>query len=280
MPAVFLDVLRVKQPIAPTGANQLGKPILSPMPPDKARKGHSQPLRRMKSEYLTLGACRCKEGLGAASERKRAMRGAEYPGAVSSKCLCWWCVWNLGSCRCVSNGEECVMYCDHCGSSLSSTSRFCSSCGKPVTPSAYIGTTVAPPEDRVHRHVHRLAILWVVNGVLRLMLVLGFFGAGRYFTLPNFGRPRIWALPFWHSQVWGSILLVLALFGVAHLVLAWGLFERQPWARYLGIILGILALVRFPLGTALGIYTLWVLAPEASGREYQQLSQPGYLRQA
>ena len=190
---------------------------------------------------------------------------------------------NLWLLRSVSNSEECVMYCDHCGSSLSSTSRFCSSCGKPVTPgpSAYLGvTTIARPEDRVHRHVHRLAILWVVNGVLRLMLVLWLFGAGRYFTPPNFGPPRIWAWPFWHSQVWGSILLILALFGVAHLVLAWGLFERQPWARFLGIILGILALVRFPLGTALGVYTLWVLAPEASGREYQQLSQPGYLRQA
>ena len=176
------------------------------------------------------------------------------------------------------------MYCDRCGSSLGSTSQFCSSCGKPVTPvsSPYIGaaTRLARPEDRVHRHVYRLAILWVVNGVLRLMLVLWLYGAGRYFTPPNFGPTRIWAWPFWHSQLWDSILLILALFGVAHLVLAWGLFERQPWARFLGIILGILALVRFPLGTVLGIYTLWVLAPEASGREYEQLSQTGYLRQA
>jgi len=46
------------------------------------------------------------------------------------------------------------------------------------------------------------------------------------------------------------------------LVLAWGLFEREPWARFLGLALGFLALLRFPLGTALGIYTLWVLLPE------------------
>src|SRR5439155_1439776 len=56
---------------------------------------------------------------------------------------------------------------------------------------------------------------------------------------------------------------------------AWGLFERQSWARILGLVLGILALLRFPLGTALGIYTLWVLAPEPSAREYDQLSHPG-----
>ena len=107
------------------------------------------------------------------------------------------------------------MYCDRCGSSLSPTSQFCSSCGKPVTPvsSPYLGaaTSLARPEDRVHRHVYRLAILWVVNGVLRLMLVLWLYGAGRYFTLPNFGQTRIWAWPFWHSQLWDSILLILAL---------------------------------------------------------------------
>jgi len=65
--------------------------------------------------------------------------------------------------------------------------------------------------------------------------------------------------------------IFLGFFGILHLVLAWGLFERQPWARMLGLVLGILALIRFPLGTALGIYTLWVLAPEESTREYDRL---------
>jgi hypothetical protein len=67
--------------------------------------------------------------------------------------------------------------------------------------------------------------------------------------------------------------ILLGFFGILHLVLAWGLFERQPWARALGLALGILALIRFPLGTALGIYTLWVLAPEQSSREYDRLCQ-------
>jgi len=72
--------------------------------------------------------------------------------------------------------------------------------------------------------------------------------------------------------------IFLGFFGVLHLVLAWGLFERQPWARILGLVLGILALLRFPLGTALGIYTLWVLAPEESAREYDSLVHaPGHL---
>jgi hypothetical protein len=58
-------------------------------------------------------------------------------------------------------------------------------------------------------------------------------------------------------------------------LLAWGLFERQPWARILGIVVGFLALLRFPFGTALGIYTLWVLLPENSGREYDAMAGVG-----
>jgi len=72
-----------------------------------------------------------------------------------------------------------------------------------------------------------------------------------------------------------SLGIFLAFFGVLHLLLAWGLFEREPWARMLGIVIGFLALLRFPLGTTLGIYTLWVLLPEGSSREYDRLAQPG-----
>jgi hypothetical protein len=73
----------------------------------------------------------------------------------------------------------------------------------------------------------------------------------------------------------GGILsagILLALFAGVHLLLAWGLLERQPWARILGIVVGFLALIRFPFGTALGIYTLWVLLPESSGREYDEMT--------
>jgi protein-S-isoprenylcysteine O-methyltransferase Ste14 len=67
--------------------------------------------------------------------------------------------------------------------------------------------------------------------------------------------------------------IFLGLFGLLHLVLAWGLFERESWARMLGLVIAFLALLRFPLGTALGIYTLWVLLPEESGAEYDRLAR-------
>ena len=171
------------------------------------------------------------------------------------------------------------MYCDRCGTQLGAGVQFCTSCGKAVAPGATMPGTVPeispPAEGRVRRHIHRLATLWVVNGVLRLIAVTGFLLFGRMF-FPGWRGwgPVVWPFGRWGLDLPGGFLplgIFLGFFGVLHLVLAWGLFERQPWARMLGLVLGILALIRFPLGTALGIYTLWVLGPEDSAREYDRL---------
>jgi len=94
--------------------------------------------------------------------------------------------------------------------------------------------------------------------------------------------------PGFRSLLWGGLFstsIFLTVFGVIHLLLAWGLYERQPWARVLGIVVACLALIRIPFGTALGIYTLWILAPESSAREYDamagtgaRVNAPGYSR--
>jgi fructose-specific phosphotransferase system IIC component len=49
------------------------------------------------------------------------------------------------------------------------------------------------------------------------------------------------------------------------------LLRRAPWARTLAIITAFLAIIHPFTGTLLGIYTLWVLLPSASGQEYEQL---------
>jgi hypothetical protein len=52
------------------------------------------------------------------------------------------------------------------------------------------------------------------------------------------------------------MLIVLALPG---LIAGWGLLAYKPWARILGLVLSVLNLLNIPVGTALGIYGLWVL---------------------
>ena len=68
-----------------------------------------------------------------------------------------------------------------------------------------------------------------------------------------------------------SLFLLAA--GAVGLVAGWGLLTRQPWARMLAIVLGIINLLEIPVGTAIGIYTLWALLPAASGQEYREASE-------
>lgn len=192
------------------------------------------------------------------------------------------------------------MYCDGCGTPFNSGTRYCTSCGKllvaaptgaapgvPARPGAAAPQMLPPhritAEGRVGRNINIVAGFWLAYGILRLME----FGALMIFRRLFFQNGWGWAgsneWPF-HSAsgfnpfLMGGLLsggIFLALFGGLYLLLAWGLLERQPWARILGIVIGFLALLRFPFGTALGIYTLWVLLPETSGREYDAMAGAG-----
>jgi len=68
----------------------------------------------------------------------------------------------------------------------------------------------------------------------------------------------------------GLFFLAIAGIGIA---IGAGLLMRQPWARMLTIVFGAISLIDIPFGTALGIYTLWVLLPAESEEEYRSISQ-------
>jgi len=51
-----------------------------------------------------------------------------------------------------------------------------------------------------------------------------------------------------------------AVFGVPGIVAGVGLLKRQNWARILALVLSIFDLLLFPIGTIIGIYSIWVLA--------------------
>lgn len=54
-------------------------------------------------------------------------------------------------------------------------------------------------------------------------------------------------------------------------VAAWGLLEHERWGRIVAIIAAILSLIKFPLGTAMGIWTLVVLLGYRNATLYEQL---------
>jgi hypothetical protein len=154
------------------------------------------------------------------------------------------------------------LFCDRCGSEIRDNENFCPKCGKTVT------ERVLPARSRLSRHLRLLAVLWLAVSAFRMIPAL--------FLLSPFGQAIIAEdphAPFFLYGLFraiGAMILVLALAGLAA---GWGLLARRPWARMLAIIVGCISLVTdIPIGTALGIYTLWVLLPSESEQEYRQIA--------
>jgi hypothetical protein len=63
------------------------------------------------------------------------------------------------------------------------------------------------------------------------------------------------------------VLGILVVVSIPGIITGWGLLKRKSWSRPLAIVIGFLSLMNVPFGTALGVYTFWVLLAndEASG---------------
>jgi hypothetical protein len=130
---------------------------------------------------------------------------------------------------------------------------------------------LAAPQGRVGSHLRVLAYLWIAYSLLHLLPALGMAAMGM-FGFPFLPRAPEAFLVGPLIVLLGGLFMVLALIGF---LAGWGLLERRPWARVLVIVLAILNLFGIPFGTALGIYSLWVLLPADSEREYNRPASAG-----
>jgi hypothetical protein len=160
------------------------------------------------------------------------------------------------------------MFCDQCGARVDdATARFCPSCGRSFVAVRAAPSTALPGYGRVARNVRTLGILWMIYAGLRLM------GSLAATTFARFTWNYWDDVPFFVPGLLRGIGTGLLIVGVVGALAGWGLMERRPWARTLAIVLGVLALFSFPVGTALGIYTLWVLVPSTSEAEYRSIQR-------
>jgi hypothetical protein len=161
------------------------------------------------------------------------------------------------------------MFCDGCGAAVQPGQLFCNTCGKQIIGGA--GITQSAP-GRVQRHSHLLAILWfalsALNGIGGLILLL--LGNALFPHLRQMGAPPEMPVSFFVALFDALGVLVLAK-AVVGFYAGWGLMQRDQWARVLLLVLAFLSLINIPFGTALGVYTLWVLLPTSSQQEYDTM---------
>src|SRR5437016_4072921 len=144
------------------------------------------------------------------------------------------------------------MFCNQCGGPLQPDYRVCPKCGNVIQ-----GTVAVPQQGRVARHLQILATLWIIVGCLWLIPAVGMLVLGRvaHRFIPMGECMSRTLCPFVLPVMGGIFLLVAA----GAFCVAWGLFQRRPWARTVTLVLGFLALFFFTVTATTEIYTLWVL---------------------
>ena len=105
-------------------------------------------------------------------------------------------------------------------------------------------------------HVKVLGWLYIIEGVLGMFGALIAFG-----VLSGIGILSGDIQAFGVLSVIGSIAgFYLAIISIPSIICGIGLLRGwRGWVLILAVILGIFNLLNFPLGTALGIYTFWVV---------------------
>ncbi|UCH60227.1 MAG: hypothetical protein JSV61_01775 [Anaerolineales bacterium] len=111
-------------------------------------------------------------------------------------------------------------------------------------------------------HVKVVAWLYIVLGVLGIVgaAVLFLIIAGSGLISGDDIAIQVTTLV---GLVIGGVLVLTSIPGI---VVGVGLIQFQPWARIFALVLGLLNLLAFPVGTLLGIYTIFILLDEATSK--------------
>ncbi|MGE3342718.1 MAG: hypothetical protein AB7L71_04705 [Vicinamibacterales bacterium] len=110
-------------------------------------------------------------------------------------------------------------------------------------------------------HVKVLGWLFIIFGVFYVLLAFGssmIMGLLATIVGSQGGEDAAVAVPIL-GLVGAAGFFFWMLVGIPGIITGWGLLNYKPWARIVAIILSAIRLINVPVGTALGIYGLWVL---------------------
>ncbi len=179
------------------------------------------------------------------------------------------------------------MYCSGCGQPLAVGQAACPQCGRPA----------APPVPPIPGYEFQLAdyagklralsVVWAIWGALSLLLGVAGLTFAHAFLNDHFSHfgpwghgpwsdsnpPPAWFFPAIMHFAWAAVLVRTFL----ALMVSWGLHERSQWGRIFAIVIAFLSLLKFPFGTALGIWTLVLLLGYRNATLYRQLEMTPHL---
>lgn len=115
----------------------------------------------------------------------------------------------------------------------------------------------------MENHKRVLAFIYIISGslqILGMILLATLFESFMPFISeqadPDAQWVFTWLVPFIRAIAIGVVLIL----AIPAIIAGAGLLNQKKWALTLALVLGCLKLFSFPIGTAIGIYTIWVYA--------------------
>lgn len=125
-------------------------------------------------------------------------------------------------------------------------------------------------------HKRTLAIMHLVIGILRILFILGvamFFSVLFPFIeseiISEEGPDAVWILDIISSAFTGIVIFAVAIAGLPSIIGGIATLQKKEYGMVLMLISGCLSLLSFPIGTALGVYTIWVFVENNKAKNEQ-----------
>jgi cation transport ATPase len=110
-------------------------------------------------------------------------------------------------------------------------------------------------------HKRILSILYIISGSLQIIIMIvlsAFLSTIMPFIAEEAGTEGRWVFEWIVPFVQIIVTVVILLFAIPSIVGGIGLLNNKSWAMMVLLILGCFKLFSFPIGTAIGVYTIWV----------------------
>jgi hypothetical protein len=122
-----------------------------------------------------------------------------------------------------------------------------------------------------------MGILWAIYGGFELLMAILAVTMARFyvslvqgFLPPNANMPA--AFFSFLRVVWLCSGILAFVTGALSMFAGWTLLRREPYGRTMALVAAFVSLIRIPIGTALGVYTLVELLPASAREVYVQLA--------
>ncbi|MFH1234029.1 MAG: hypothetical protein V1493_00235 [Candidatus Diapherotrites archaeon] len=121
-----------------------------------------------------------------------------------------------------------------------------------------------------------VAALYLVQGIFALLAGLAIILLGSAFAsmIPGMtltgtnGQVDAAAAGGIFGAIIGVIGIIVLVLAILSLLVGWFLLKGKNWARWVAIVLGVLSLLNIPIGTLIGIVTIYFLLIDKAGKAY------------